>query len=81
MNGSGEYAELLGKESDTNAQIRTQGFHAVLDRYSNLKRVSHSRDWSQAEAFQKTETCFRRMETSQASLQETTPWLWARRQR
>jgi erythritol transport system substrate-binding protein len=57
MNGSGEYAELLGKESDTNAQIRTQGFHAVLDRYSNLKRVSaQSANWSQAEAFQKTET-------------------------
>jgi len=57
MNGSGEYAELLGKESDTNAQIRTQGFHAVLDQYSNLKRVSaQSANWSQAEAFQKTET-------------------------
>jgi erythritol transport system substrate-binding protein len=57
MNGRGEYAELLGKESDTNAQIRTQGFHAVLDRSPGLKRVAaQSANWSQAEAFQKTET-------------------------
>ncbi|MGA3129830.1 MAG: D-ribose ABC transporter substrate-binding protein [Terracidiphilus sp.] len=57
MNGKGEYAELLGKESDTNAQIRTKGFHAVLDRYPGLKLVSaQSANWSQSEAFQKTET-------------------------
>jgi erythritol transport system substrate-binding protein len=57
MNERGEYAELLGKESDTNAQIRTRGFHAVLDRYPDLKLVSaQSANWSQAEAFQKTET-------------------------
>jgi erythritol transport system substrate-binding protein len=57
MNGKGEYAELLGKESDTNAQIRTKGFHAVLDRFPELKLVSaQSANWSQAEAFQKTET-------------------------
>jgi erythritol transport system substrate-binding protein len=57
MNGKGEYAELLGKESDTNAQIRTKGFHAVLDQYPDLKLVSaQSANWSQADAFQKTET-------------------------
>jgi erythritol transport system substrate-binding protein len=57
MNGRGEYAELLGKESDTNAQIRTQGFHAVLDQYPGLMLVSaQSANWSQSEAFQKTET-------------------------
>jgi erythritol transport system substrate-binding protein len=57
MNGKGEYAELLGKESDTNAQIRTRGFHAVLDRYPELKLVSaQSANWSQSEAFQKAET-------------------------
>ena len=57
MNGRGEYAELLGKESDTNAQIRTHGFHAVLDQYPGLKLVTaQSANWSQAEAFQKTET-------------------------
>jgi erythritol transport system substrate-binding protein len=53
----GEYAELLGRESDNNAQIRTQGFHSVLDKEPALKLVSaQSADWSQSEAFQKTET-------------------------
>lgn len=51
------YAELLGRESDTNAQIRTRGFHDVLDKVPGLKSVSaQSANWSQAEAFQKTET-------------------------
>lgn len=53
----GQYVELLGRESDTNAQVRTGGFHAVLDAMPQLKRVSaQSGDWSQSEAFQKTET-------------------------
>ncbi len=53
----GDYAELLGRESDTNAQIRTRAFHAVLDSQSNLHRVAaQSANWSQSEAFQKTET-------------------------
>jgi erythritol transport system substrate-binding protein len=53
----GEYAELLGRESDTNAQVRTRGFHAILDRHPELHRVAaQSANWSQSEAFQKTET-------------------------
>jgi erythritol transport system substrate-binding protein len=57
MGGSGEYAELLGRESDTNAQVRTKGFHAVLDQDAGLKLVSaQSANWSQSEAFEKTET-------------------------
>ncbi|SEG53251.1 erythritol-binding protein [Bryocella elongata] len=52
----GDYAELLGKESDTNAQVRTRGFHAVLDGDKQLHRVAaQSADWSQSEAFDKTE--------------------------
>jgi erythritol transport system substrate-binding protein len=55
--GSSEYAELLGRESDTNAQVRTKGFHAVLDRDPALTMVTaQSANWSQAEAFSKTET-------------------------
>jgi erythritol transport system substrate-binding protein len=55
--GGGEYAELLGRESDTNAQVRTNGFHAILDKQANLTRVAaQSANWSQSEAFQKTET-------------------------
>ncbi len=57
MGTKGDYAELLGKESDTNAQIRTRGFHAVLDKDPELKPVvAQSANWSQEEAFQKTET-------------------------
>ncbi|MGA8041168.1 MAG: D-ribose ABC transporter substrate-binding protein [Terracidiphilus sp.] len=53
----GHYVELLGRESDTNAQVRTTGFHAVLDRQPNLVRVAvQSANWSQSEAFEKTET-------------------------
>jgi erythritol transport system substrate-binding protein len=52
-----DYAELLGRESDTNAQIRTSGFHSVLDKVPGLHLVSaQSANWSQSEAFQKTET-------------------------
>jgi erythritol transport system substrate-binding protein len=57
LNGKGDYAELLGRESDTNAQIRTRGFHSVLDPEPGLKQVAaQSANWSQAEAFSKTET-------------------------
>jgi erythritol transport system substrate-binding protein len=53
----GDYVELLGRESDTNAQVRTRGFHSVLDAQLNLHRVAaQSANWSQSEAFQKTET-------------------------
>jgi erythritol transport system substrate-binding protein len=57
VGGKGEYVELLGRESDTNAQVRTTGFHAVLDGVPGLKMASaQSANWSQAEAFSKTET-------------------------
>jgi erythritol transport system substrate-binding protein len=53
----GDYVELLGRESDTNARVRTKGFHTVLDTLPNMKMVSaQSANWSQAEAFSKTET-------------------------
>lgn len=53
----GNYLELVGRESDTNAAIRARGFHDVLDKYDALKPVGRqSANWSQAEAFQKVET-------------------------
>jgi erythritol transport system substrate-binding protein len=55
--GGGDYVELLGKESDTNAQVRTMGFHSVIDKQAKLVRVAaQSANWSQSEAFQRTET-------------------------
>lgn len=53
----GAYLELLGRESDTNAAVRTRGFHDVLDKYDGLKlAAAQSANWSQTEAFQKVET-------------------------
>jgi erythritol transport system substrate-binding protein len=52
----GDYAELLGIESDTNAQVRTHGFHAVLNQDPKLHLVAaQSANWSQSDAFSKTE--------------------------
>jgi len=57
MAEKGAYVELVGRESDTNAGIRTQGYHDVLDKYPDLKPVARqSANWSQTEAFQKMET-------------------------
>jgi erythritol transport system substrate-binding protein len=57
LGGRGTYAELLGRESDTNAQVRNRGFHLSLDKYPQLIRVAaQSANWSQSEAFQRTET-------------------------
>jgi erythritol transport system substrate-binding protein len=57
MGEKGNYIELVGKESDTNAAIRTRGYHDILDKYESLKLVGRqSANWSQTEAFQKIET-------------------------
>ncbi|KQN64575.1 substrate-binding domain-containing protein [Erwinia sp. E602] len=57
LNGKGEYVELLGKESDTNAGVRSQGYHDVLDDYKDMKMVAQqSANWSQTEAFSRMET-------------------------
>ena len=53
----GNYVELVGKESDTNAGIRSKGYHDVLDQYPDLKLVAQqSANWSQTEAFTKMES-------------------------
>lgn len=53
----GNYVELVGKESDTNAGIRSKGYHDVLDQYPDLKMVAQqSANWSQTEAFSKMES-------------------------
>ncbi|MBZ4022687.1 D-ribose ABC transporter substrate-binding protein [Rhodobacter sp. TJ_12] len=52
MGEEGKYAELLGKESDTNAGIRSQGYHDVIDQYPDLELVAQqTANWSQTEAF------------------------------
>ena len=57
MGEKGNYVELVGKESDTNAGVRSKGYHDVIDQYTNLKLVAQqSANWSQTEAFSKMET-------------------------
>ncbi|MFH8134269.1 D-ribose ABC transporter substrate-binding protein [Pantoea osteomyelitidis] len=57
LGGKGDYVELLGKESDTNAGVRSQGYHDVLDDYPDMKMVAQqSANWSQTEAFSRMET-------------------------
>jgi erythritol transport system substrate-binding protein len=57
MGEKGPYAELLGKESDTNAGIRSKGYHDILDQFSDLKLVAkQSANWSQTEAYSKMES-------------------------
>jgi erythritol transport system substrate-binding protein len=57
MGGKGQYAELTGKPTDTNAGVRSQGYHGILDQYSDLKMVAQqSANWDQAEALSKTQT-------------------------
>jgi len=56
MGEEGNYVELVGKESDTNAGIRSKGYHDVIDQYPDLKMVAQqSANWSQTEAFSKME--------------------------
>ncbi|THB81709.1 MAG: D-ribose ABC transporter substrate-binding protein [Desulfobacteraceae bacterium] len=57
MGEKGNYVELVGKESDTNAGIRSQGYHDVIDQYPDLKIVARqSANWSQTEGFEKMES-------------------------
>jgi erythritol transport system substrate-binding protein len=52
MGESGEYAELVGKESDTNAGIRSSGYTDVIGQYPDLKLVAkQTANWSQTEAY------------------------------
>ncbi|RAI00891.1 D-ribose ABC transporter substrate-binding protein [Acuticoccus sediminis] len=57
MGEAGKFAELVGKESDTNAGIRSAGYHDIIDQYPDLEMVAQeSANWSQPEAFQKMQT-------------------------
>ncbi len=52
MGEAGDYAELVGKESDTNAGIRSKGYADVISQYPELKSVARqTANWSQTEAY------------------------------
>jgi erythritol transport system substrate-binding protein len=57
MDGEGNYVEFTGKESDTNAGVRSSGYHGVMDQYEGLKMIEQqSANWSQTEAYEKMES-------------------------
>ncbi|WP_244491196.1 D-ribose ABC transporter substrate-binding protein [Paramesorhizobium deserti] len=57
MGEEGNYVELVGREADINAGIRSKGYHDVIDQYPDMKMVSRqSANWSQTEAFAKMES-------------------------
>ena len=56
MNYEGKYAELLGLESDTNCQVRSENFHSVIDEYPDLEMVAQqSANWDQTLAYEKAD--------------------------
>ncbi len=57
MANEGNYVEFTGKESDTNAGVRSSGFHGVIDQYADMKMIEQqTANWSQTEAFEKMES-------------------------
>lgn len=57
MGEKGTYVELVGREADINAGIRSKGYHDVIDQYPDMKMVSRqSANWSQTEAFAKMQS-------------------------
>jgi len=57
----GKYIELTGKESDTNAGVRSEAYASVISQYPNLTSVAQeTANWSQDEAFTKIETLLQR---------------------
>jgi ABC-type sugar transport system substrate-binding protein len=52
MGEKGKYVELVGKESDTNAGVRSKGFHSIIDQYPDMVMVAQqTANWSQTEAY------------------------------
>jgi len=57
MGEKGGYVELTGKESDTNAGVRSQGFHDIIDQYTDMTMVEQqTANWDQTEAFNTMES-------------------------
>jgi erythritol transport system substrate-binding protein len=52
MGEEGKYIELTGRDTDTNAHVRSQGYHDVLDALPDMEMVAQqTANWSQTEAF------------------------------
>ncbi|MFO7633883.1 MAG: D-ribose ABC transporter substrate-binding protein, partial [Caldilinea sp.] len=52
MGEEGKYIELTGRDTDTNAHVRSQGYHDILDALPGMEMVAQqTANWSQTEAF------------------------------
>jgi erythritol transport system substrate-binding protein len=57
MGEKGSYVELVGREADINAGVRSKGYHDVIDKITGMKMVARqSANWSQPEAFKVMES-------------------------
>ena len=57
MGEEGKYVELTGRDTDTNAHIRSQGYHDVMDQYPGLVMAAQqTANWSQTEGYSVMET-------------------------
>jgi len=57
MGEAGKFVELTGKDTDTNAHVRSQGYHDVLDQISGMEMVAQqTANWSQTEGYSVMET-------------------------
>jgi len=57
MGEDGKFVELTGRDTDTNAHIRSQGYHDVLDQISGMEMVAQqTANWSQTEGYSVMET-------------------------
>jgi erythritol transport system substrate-binding protein len=56
MGEEGTYIELTGRDTDTNAHVRSQGYHDVLDEIDGMTMVAQqTANWSQDEGYSVTE--------------------------
>ena len=52
MGEAGEFIELVGRETDTNAHVRSDAYNDVIGQYPSMRRVARqTANWDQAEAF------------------------------
>jgi len=57
MEYKGTYVELLGKPSDNNAQVRSDGYKSVISQYTDLKEVGEEiANWDRQEGQEKMES-------------------------
>lgn len=56
MGGEGTYVELFGQPSDNNAQVRSDGYAAVLSQYPDLEKVQmETANWDRQQGKEKME--------------------------